>query len=70
MIVASTGALLGLLIAVGLGQMLSSLLYGVTARDPTALLVAAGALLITAALASSLPARRAATIDPLKALRG
>jgi ABC-type antimicrobial peptide transport system permease subunit len=69
MIIAGTGAVLGIIVAIALGQMLVSLLYGVNARDPLAILTSAAALLITAAVASYLPARRAAAIDPLKALR-
>jgi ABC-type antimicrobial peptide transport system permease subunit len=69
MIIAGTGAIIGIIVAITLGQILVSLLYGVTARDPLAILTSAAELLITAAVASYLPARRAAAIDPLKALR-
>jgi predicted permease len=69
MTIAGTGAVLGIIVAIALGQMLDSMLYGVTARDPLAILTSAATLLITAAVASYLPARRAAAIDPLKALR-
>jgi predicted permease len=46
-----------------------SLLFGVSASDERVTLVAAAVLLITALLASFLPARRAARIDPMAALR-
>jgi ABC-type lipoprotein release transport system permease subunit len=44
-------------------------LYGVGPRDPLVLGVVLGGLTIVAALASFVPARRAAQIDPIKALR-
>ena len=48
---------------------MSSLLFGVTARDPVTY-AAVSALLITAAVvASYLPARRAMAVDPVQALR-
>jgi ABC-type antimicrobial peptide transport system permease subunit len=48
---------------------MSSLLFGVGALDPTAYLSALGVTLAAAALASYVPARRAASIDPVGALR-
>lgn len=51
------------------GQALRSQLYGVSAHDPTLLLLALAVLVVVALAATSLPARRAARIDPLVALR-
>jgi hypothetical protein len=66
---AGIGAGLGLVAAAGLTRLMSSLLFGVTARDPVTY-TAVSALLITAAvLASYLPARRAIAVDPVQALR-
>jgi predicted permease len=66
---ASAGALAGLLAAAVLTRTLSSLLYGVSAVDPLAYLAAVLVLLAVAALANFIPARRAARVDPMVALR-
>jgi len=50
-------------------RQLSSLLYGVTSTDPATMGVAAAVLVVVAACASLLPARRAVRIDPVVALR-
>jgi predicted permease len=60
---------IGLAIAAGVAQLLTSLLYGVTALDPISFGGAAITLVIVAVLASAIPARRAASIDPVEALR-
>jgi len=63
------GLALGLVAAGILTPYLSSQIYGVTARDPWTLGVAAVLLGLVAAAASLLPARRALRIDPMAALR-
>jgi ABC-type antimicrobial peptide transport system permease subunit len=50
------------------GRLLSSYLFGVSPADPLTLLASAAALLMVAAIAVSIPAARAARIDPLVAL--
>jgi putative ABC transport system permease protein len=65
----ATGALIGLLAALGLTRFMRGLLYGVTATDPLTLMLAVVTLLVVATVASYLPARRAARIDPVRALR-
>jgi ABC-type antimicrobial peptide transport system permease subunit len=55
--------------AVGLTRLLRSLLFGVTPWDPVTYAAVAAVLLLAAVLASYLPARRAAAVDPLEALR-
>ncbi len=66
---AGAGILVGIFGALGLTQMLTSLLYGVTATDTATFLAAPAVLLGVAALACWMPARRAARIDPVHALR-
>ncbi len=63
------GVLIGLLGAVGLTQVLSGLLFGVRPTDPLAFAGAIFLVLIVAGVASYLPARRAARLSPMVALR-
>lgn len=63
------GALAGLAAAAAGGRLLQSLLYGVNAGNPATLGAAAGVVLLAAALACVLPARRATRVDPNAALR-
>ena len=63
------GLAIGLPLAVGAGYLLSAQLYGVRFWDPLALGVGAGSLAICAFVASIIPARRAASISPIQALR-
>jgi ABC-type antimicrobial peptide transport system permease subunit len=63
------GVALGTLIALPSAGVLASFVHRVPARDPLSLLGAAATLLLVAALAVALPARRASRIDPLRSLR-
>lgn len=63
------GAALGVAGALAAGRALASLLYNVPAWDPLALALGAGTVLVAALFASSIPARRAARVDPVTALR-
>jgi predicted permease len=63
------GALAGFAAALAATRFVGSLLYGVTPTDPSTLLAAAALLLGVAAMAAFIPARRAAMIDPVDALR-
>jgi predicted permease len=63
------GLALGVVGALAVSRLLSTLLYGVKPTDPATYAVVAAVLLATAALASYLPARRAMRVDPISALR-
>ncbi|MGH9798290.1 MAG: FtsX-like permease family protein, partial [Candidatus Polarisedimenticolia bacterium] len=63
------GLALGLAGAVVLGRALSSLLFGVGPLDPTTFCLIPAVLALVAGVASYLPARRAARVDPAVALR-
>jgi predicted permease len=63
------GLALGIPLAVGAGRLISAQLYGVSSWDPVALAVAAATLALSAFFAAVIPARRAASISPMQALR-
>jgi putative ABC transport system permease protein len=69
MTLAIAGAGLGVTLALILGRLVSTLLFGVTGRDPLTLAAVTTALTVVALLACYIPARRAARVDPLVALR-
>ncbi len=66
----AVGVAVGLAGAAGVGRGLSSLLYGVGPYDAATFAAVAGSVLAATAVASLLPARRAARVDPLIALKG
>jgi putative ABC transport system permease protein len=63
------GVVVGLAGTLVVSRILKSQLFGVSATDPTTFVVVALALILVAAVACYLPARRAANLDPLQALR-
>jgi predicted permease len=63
------GVALGLPGGYGLGRILESQLYGLSALDPTTFGIATLTLLLTALVAGYIPARRAVRVDPMVALR-
>ncbi|MEO8467816.1 MAG: ABC transporter permease [Gammaproteobacteria bacterium] len=69
LLLASVGIAIGLVVALAVTRLMSSLLFGVAPTDPVAYLAALGVILAAAALASYLPARRAAAIDPVETLK-
>jgi predicted permease len=66
---AAIGAMVGILGAFALTRMLTGLLFGVTPTDPITYAAAPAVLLGVAVLACLVPARRAAAIEPVRALR-
>jgi ABC-type antimicrobial peptide transport system permease subunit len=65
----AAGSLAGVVIAAVAARLLAPYLFGVSALDPAAFLASAAALQLVAAIAVSIPAYRAARVDPLLALR-
>jgi len=63
------GLLAGLLGTLAVVRVLQTVLYGVSPRDPLTIAAVAGLFVVTAFLASSIPALRATRVDPLVALR-
>jgi ABC-type antimicrobial peptide transport system permease subunit len=63
------GAVIGTALALISGRAASALLFGLRPSDPVALLAAIAGLALVTLAASFLPARRAASIDPMEALR-
>ena len=63
------GIAIGLIAAFALTSVMSTLLFGVTATDPTTFTLISLLLVAVAALASYIPARRATKVDPIIALR-
>jgi predicted permease len=69
LVLATCGVGLGLLAAFGFSRLVSGLLFGVKSTDPLTFAAIALGLTLVALLASYLPARRAARIDPMISLR-
>ncbi len=68
-VVATAGLAVGLVIAVASGRLLRGLLFGVTATDPSSYVMVSVALIALVVAAAWIPARRAASIDPLVTMR-
>ena len=69
MTLAGIGAAIGVGAAMGLSQVMETLLFSVSRRDPVTFIAVPVALVIVAGLACYLPARRAMRVDPVVALR-
>ncbi|HEX4037333.1 MAG TPA: ABC transporter permease [Acidobacteriaceae bacterium] len=69
MILVLCGIAIGLPAALAGGRLVGKLLYGLTGNDPVSMAAAVAVLILAGLLAGYLPARRAARIDPLTALR-
>lgn len=68
--ISGLGAACGLAVALVLTRLMKSLLFEVSPADPLTYAAASAGLILAAALASCLPARRATKVDPVAALRG
>ena len=69
LLLVSLGAALGTLASLAANRYIAGQLFGVTPRDPVAIIVALSVLGIVTMLAGYLPARQASRIDPVRALR-
>lgn len=69
LVLGAVGLVIGIPMVIGATRLLGSLLYGVAPMDPMSIALAAAAILAVAAVATYFPARRAAHVDPMVALR-
>lgn len=69
MLLAVIGVAIGLIAALALTRLMSSLLFGISATDPVTFALISSLLIGVSTLASVIPARRAIKIDPMEALR-
>jgi ABC-type antimicrobial peptide transport system permease subunit len=68
LLLVAIGIALGLGIAAASGRFVAAILFGLTARDATAIGAAIALMVVVSALAGYLPARRASRVDPMRAL--
>jgi ABC-type antimicrobial peptide transport system permease subunit len=69
LVLAGIGGTIGLAAAMGLTRLMKSLLFGISPLDPVTYAGVPLVLAAAAALASYLPARRAAAVDPVQVLK-
>ena len=67
--VIASGLGLGVVLALGVGRLASGFLFGVSGADPVTFVVVPATLGLVALVASYVPARRAARVDPMRSLR-
>ena len=69
LVLVGAGVIAGIPAAIGVGNLIKSLLFGLHPVDPVALSATIGVLAMVGGLAAFLPARRATKVDPMQALR-
>jgi len=69
LLLVGVGVAAGVLVALTVTRLTSTMLYGVGAADPLTITMAASLMILVAALAAFFPARRASRVDPMVALR-
>jgi macrolide transport system ATP-binding/permease protein len=69
LVLLATGSVIGLVLALAVGQVLASVVYGASPRDPVILAGVVVTIILLGALSSWAPTRRALRIDPMVALR-
>jgi ABC-type antimicrobial peptide transport system permease subunit len=69
LMLAGLGVAIGLAVAIGLMRLMKSLLFGISPLDPLTYIAVAVVLVASAVLASYVPARRTAAVDPVQALK-
>jgi ABC-type antimicrobial peptide transport system permease subunit len=69
LVLTGIGVAIGIVAAAGLTQFMKSLLFDISPLDPFTYIAIPSILVASAALASYLPARHAAAVDPVEALR-
>lgn len=69
LVLTGLGVAIGVIAAAGLTQFMKSLLFGISPLDPLTYITIPSILVPSAVLASYLPARRAAAVNPVEALR-
>src|SRR5687768_8305578 len=65
----AAGVIIGVAIALGVSRFVATLLYGLAATDAVTIFVSISVMMLVAALAGFVPARRASRVDPMVALR-
>jgi ABC-type antimicrobial peptide transport system permease subunit len=68
-LLATLGVVAGLAVALGMGRLVRSMLYGLQPADPVSLVLAGCLLLLGALVAGWLPAMRASRVEPMDELR-
>jgi ABC-type antimicrobial peptide transport system permease subunit len=69
LLLAAAGLAIGLAVSLALTRFMADMLYGVRPFDPLTFAVVSGLLLLVSLVASSAPAFRAASLDPMRTLR-